>query len=277
MALIAIACATAGAVVNVAMDGGGPPRVRTRAEASPLAASLATAPSRPASRREPLQLPLAPRARIQNLEHEISAAWSETDARSSELVLQKWLPQWVAQDPEAAARFAERQTEPCLREQAIRHVALLWGALDAEHAVNWARALPDAAARDSTFVDIAHGLSSVDPARGVELRERFTAPTQPDSALSDLVQQWASHDFNAALAWTNARAPGAQRDDLMQRLIYVRAAAGNPAAAAQLLTESALTGDAKNAAVASVIREWEQRDATAAQAWVDTQVAATPN
>ena len=261
MALIAVACITAGATINVAMDGGEPPRVGTRAEASPYAAPVVTAAaSSPARTLSSMPLPKPSPARIEDLERELS-----TGADSAER-----LPELAAQNPEAAARFAEMQTEPGLRQQAFRQVALLWGALDAERAVNWARSLPDAAERDAAFIDIANGLSSVDPARGVELREQFVAATRPDSALNNLVQQWASYDFEGALAWTNARAPGAQRDDLLQRLIYVRAAAGDPAAAARLVTESSLSGEARTAAIASVAQEWASRDGDAAQQWMQS-------
>ena len=276
MALLAVASVAAGVAINAAMDGGGSPRVRTRAEASPFVALPAAPPSRASRTPETLRQRAAP-LRSPDVEQRVSEAWSSDADAARDEVLQKWLPEWVASDAQAAARFAEMQTDPALRELALCHVALLWGALDAERAVNWARALPDAAERDSTLIHIANGLSSVDPARGVELREPFTAANKPDSPLSNLVQQWASYDFDAALAWTNARAPGAQRDDLMQRLIYVRAAAGDPAAAAQLVTESALTGEAKLAAVASVKQEWEQRDATAAHEWMQTLGQSTPN
>ena len=111
----------------------------------------------------------------------------------------------------------------------------------------------------------------------MELREQFVSAVTPDVALSNLLQQWAGYDFRAALAWTNGRPAGAQRDELVQRLIYVRAAAGDPAAAARLVSDSALTGAAKSAAVASVNQEWEQRDAAAAQEWARTLEPATPN
>jgi hypothetical protein len=269
MALIAVACVTAGAAINVAMDGGEPPRARTRAEASPFSTPVAAAPSRPTLATDSLRLPTFATSRVEDQEHSLSAALlSDNDDGARDLILR---------DPQAAARLAETQADPELRKLATHRLALLWGAQDPEHAVNWARSIPDAAERDATLIDIANGLSSVDPARGVDLREQFVAATQPDSALSNLVQQWATHDFDAALAWTNARAPGAQRDDLMQRLIYVRAAAGDPAAAARLVTESALTGEAKKAAVASVNQEWEQRDSTAAQEWRQTLDPSAPN
>ena len=268
MALIAVACVTAGAAINVARDGGEPPRARTRAEAVPFSAPVAAAPVHTTRTLDSLRLPASAPSRNEDLERALSAALLSDKDGAHDL---------IRKDPEAAARFAEMQTEPELRTLAIHRLALLWGALDPGRAVNWARSLPDTAERDATLIDIANGLSSVDPARGVELREQFVAATQPDSALSNLVQQWANHDFDAALAWTNARAPGAQRDDLMQRIIYVRAAAGDPAAAARLVTESALTGEAKSAAVASVNQEWEQRDATAAQEWMQTLGPATPD
>jgi hypothetical protein len=267
MALIAVACLTAGAIINVAMDGGGPPRVGTRAEAPLYAAPVAAAPSLPARTLSSLRMPKASPARSEILERELSTAQ----------LSEKLLPELVAQNPEAAARFAEMQTEPALRKLAIRQVAQLWGALDVDRALNWARSLPDAAERDATFIDIANGLSSVDPGRGVELREQFVAATRPDTALNDLVQQWAGYDFDAALAWTNARAPGAQRDDLLQRLIYVRAAAGDPADAARLVTESSLSGEARTAAIASVAQEWASRDGDAAQEWMQWLEPATLN
>ena len=145
MALIAVACITAGATINVAMDGGGPPRVGTRAEASPYSAPVVTAaPSSPAPTMSSSRLPKASPARIEDLERELSTA------QPSEL-----LPDLVAQDPEGAARSAEMHTEPVVRQRALREVALLWGAVNAERALNWARSLPDAAELDATFIDIA--------------------------------------------------------------------------------------------------------------------------
>ncbi|HEV7608350.1 MAG TPA: hypothetical protein VGO61_13490 [Steroidobacteraceae bacterium] len=235
-----------------------PPRRATRPAVAPTPATR-----RPAA--TPAATPAAA-ALVEDLELEISA----TDPGARDLVLQKRLPKLVAQDPERAARFAELQTDPALRELTIRQVALLWGASDAERAANWARSLPDATERDATIIDIANGLSSVDPARGVQLREQFVGAAKADSALSNLVQQWAGFDFDAALAWTEARAPGGQRDELMQRLIYVRAASGDPAAAARLVDRSSLAGEAKAAAVASVTQEWTGRDAAAAGEWLQT-------
>jgi hypothetical protein len=201
---------------------------------------------------------------------ELERALSDSESGARDLVLQKFLPAMVTDDAAQMARFAELQTDPALRELALRQVALLWGASDPERAVDWARSLPDAAERDTTFTDIANGLSSIDPARAVQLREQFVASANADGALSNLVQQWAGFDFDAALAWTEARAPGAQRDDLMQRLVYVRAASGDPAAAARLVSDSSLAGAAKDAAIASVTQEWARSDGLAALEWLQT-------
>lgn len=269
LSMLAAVCLTVTAARYPARDGGEPPRDGTRAEVSRPEASAPVRAGQPGTSR------FAGAAR--NAADSGPAGFAELERRladnpgARDLVLQKLLPALFEQDPEGAARFAELQSEPALRELAVRQVALLWGARDAERAVNWARTLPDAAEREATYIDIANGFSSLDPAGAVALREQFAGNAHPDSALSNLVQQWAGFDFDAALAWTNARPAGAQRDDLLQRLIYVRAASGEPAAAAELVDESALIGEAKAAAVASVAQEWAQHDDAAARDWQNQQ------
>ena len=272
MASITMACVAALVAINAARDGSEPPRVRTRAEAAlhgkPVVATVAAHPdpSPPVHNAAPVGVAATAPPDITDLERRL--AMSDPGAR--DLVLQDLLPTLFAQDPERTARFAELESDPALRELAIRQVALLWGAKDAERAVNWARTLPDANERDATIADVANGLSSVDPARAVQLLEQFVGTTETDHVLSNLVQQWGSFDFDAALAWTEARAPGAQRDDLLQRLVYVRAASGEPAAAARLVNASSLSGEAKTAAVASVAQEWALNNPVATREWLQT-------
>ena len=245
-----------------------PARVPTRAEVSfPGAPNAAPVDApHPAAGLASIKMPAAAPPSIAELNRQLA----DTDPGARDLLLQESLPALFAQDPQAAARFAELQSDPALRELAIRQVALLWGASDPVRAVNWARSLTEERERDATITDIANGLSSVDPAGSVQLREQFAGQAKADSALSNLVQQWAGVDFDAALAWTEARAPGAQRDDLLQRLVYVRAASGDLTAAARLVNDAALAGDAKTAAVATVAQEWALRNPAAANEWLQT-------
>ena len=263
------AAGTAVLAASYALMDGEPPRVTTRAEVPlPAAPHVVAAPSKEARTGAASASPRATASTPDFAALERELAGSDPGAR--DLVLQKFLPALFAQDPEAAARFAEREADPALRELTIRQVALLWGASDAERALNWARSLTDEHERDATLIDIANGLSSVDPAGGVHLREQFAGNAKTDSALSNLVQQWAGFDFDAALAWTNARPSGAQRDDLLQRLLYVRAATGDSEAAARLVSESSLTGDAKAAAVASIAEEWVLKNPAATREWLQS-------
>ena len=268
--MIAAACVAALAAVYTAQDGSDPSRAREHAEAvfHGTTPAIGTPPgfSRHTDDTVPVPTTFAAPLTIADLERQL--AMSDPGAR--DLVLQDMLPALFAHDPERLARFAELQSDPALRELVIRQVALLWGAKDAERAVNWARALPDAAERDASMMDIANGLSSVDPGGAVQLREQFVGYARTDSALSNLVQQWAGFEFDAALAWTQARPPGLQRDDLLQRLIYVRAASGDPPAAAELVSVTSLSGEARIAAVASVTQEWVVQDRASAAEYLQT-------
>ncbi len=111
MALIVTTCVAAGAAVDVARDGGGPPRERTRAEALPLPISLIgpVGTAAPARTTRPLaSLPSPAPARSEDLGLELSAV----DRGARDLTLQKRLPEWVARNPEAAANEWAQTLEP---------------------------------------------------------------------------------------------------------------------------------------------------------------------
>ncbi len=268
-----LASATA---VYVARDGGGPPRDRTRAEALLSTDSLSmkeAASSAPAG-----QAPVSPNAAstpnvarandpaLTTGELELRLAASDPDDR--DLVLQAALPAMVAKNPEEIARFAELQSEPLLRELLVRQVAQLWAKTDPDRAMAWATALPDSPERVATLIDVSMTVALTDPQRAVLLREPEVGNIEPDGVLEGLVQQWAQADFDSALAWANARPRNAQRDKLLQRLVYVRAANGAPDEAARLVDAAFEDGTQKVEAVAIVAQQWTQRDPAAANAWL---------
>jgi hypothetical protein len=204
----------------------------------------------------------APAATIEALEQALAVS----DPARRDLVLARMLPAMIANDPQAVARFAERQTDPALRELLLRQLAQLWPAGNADAAVAWSQSLPDAGEREAAITDIALGLAPTNPSRAVALRERYGSGEVPDTTLEVLAQLWAAQDFDAALAWTNAQPSGMQRDRLLQRLAFERAQAGSPAQAAQIANEM-LEGKLKSDAIATIAQQWSLRDPDAARAW----------
>jgi len=199
---------------------------------------------------------------------ELEQRLAESDPGDRGLVLETALPAMVANNPEEIARFAELQADPQLRELLVRQVAQLWAKTDPDRAMAWAMSLPDSPERVATLIDVSMTVALTDPRRAVALREPEVGNVEPDGVLEGLVQQWAQADFDAALAWANARPRNTQRDKLLQRLVYVRAANGAPDEAARLVDAAFEDGSQKVEAVAIVAQQWVQRDPVAANAWL---------
>lgn len=228
----------AGAAMYVTREGNGPPRNRTPVDV-PHAATNVAPPQKKSAAAPAVTRPHAsagltsePALTIAELDQRLTD--SEPGARDA--LLRATLPAMVAINPEETARFAELQTDPQLRELLVRQVAQLWSKTDIERAMTWLRSLPDSPERVATLIDVSLSVAQTDPARAIALREPDVGNIEPDGVLEALVQQWAEKDFDAALSWTNARPQNAQRDQLLQRLVYVRAANGtlntaDPAAA----------------------------------------------
>jgi hypothetical protein len=266
MALIAGTCITTGVAFTIARDGE-PPREGTRAEASPLvappgpAAIHAPRNSRADSPSDDPTNDAAPT--IVELERLLAAG----DRTLHPLVLEETLPAMVAQHPEDIARFAELETDPRLREELIRRVAQLWTRKDVNRAVAWVTSLPMSPERDASLIDMSLTLAETDPEQALNLREPAVGNIEPDGVLEAIVQRWAERDFDAALAWINARPASVQHDKLLQRLVFVRAAAGAPREAARMVDESFGSGPQKAEAADIVVGQWSQTDPAAASDW----------
>ena len=187
-------------------------------------------------------------------------------------VLAEWLPALAARDPAAAAHFAESQGDARTRELCLLQVAMTWARADDAAAVHWAESLSDPRMRDAAITDISLAVAERNPAHAVALRERFVDAmglrfdTVADNTLVNLAHQWAVQDFGAALAWANAQPPGVQRDQVLERLVFVRAAEDDLRAAAELAATLSDAG-ARQSAVASVAQQWQLRDPDAAREW----------
>jgi hypothetical protein len=268
MALMAGACMTAGTAFYIARDDG-PPREGTRAEVtappSPTAPALSDAPKPPAT----ANLAIVghngiPAFDIAELEHRLAGL----DRDSRDLLLPEELPALVARDPEAIARYAELQTDAQLREQLVRQVAQLWAKSDADRAMAWITSLPESPERDATFIDVTLAVAETDAPQAAALREATVGNIEPDGVLEAIAQRWAERDFDSALAWADARPRNLQQGKLLQRLAYVRAAAGSPEAAARMVEESFDSGPLKVEAADIVADQWSQTDPAAASNWL---------
>jgi hypothetical protein len=210
--------------------------------------------------------PISPAAfSVSDLEAMLAnAAPSEREAALSD-----GLSRLIALDVQAAVRFAERESDPYLREVSLRTMAQLWSRMDASAVIAWAESIVDTQERNRIIERVALELALSDPSRALALLDRERTDDAFDAAIAGILQQWAERDFSAALAWAESQAPDGQRDLLMTRLVFVRADE-HPADAARLADRAFIDERARHDALASIAREWVARDREAARAWAGT-------
>ena len=198
----------------------------------------------------------------------LQAAFSSPRLEGLELALTKLLPLLVQQNPTAAAHLAESIQDEDLRAEVLSRVGQLWAARDPLTALRWADGLKADSEREAVLAQASRQIAGSDPALAVHLHAQFLHDEFPNSALENLTQLWAERNFNEALDWTSSRAEGAQREQLLARLAYVKAQ-NAPSEAAQLVLEKIPPGEARDEAAMSVLHVWAQRDWPAASAWVE--------
>jgi len=200
---------------------------------------------------------------------DLEAALAEVAASEREAALSDGLSRLMAVDAHAAVEFAERETDPYLREVSLRTVAQLWSREDAGAVIAWAESIVDTKERNRVIERVALELALSDPRRALALLERERTDETFDPAIAGILQQWAEQDFAAALAWAEAQPAGKQRDLLMTRLVFVRANE-HPADAARLADRVFTNDTARQDALASIARDWGARDREAAREWART-------
>jgi hypothetical protein len=185
---------------------------------------------------------------------------------TGDLILERMLTAWTPVDPQAAARFAELQADPFLREVALRVVAQVWTQADPDSAVPWAASLGDVAERDQVIEVVALAMSGSDPRAALELLAQRANDKSRDATRVGVITSWAGRDFAAAQSWAEAQPPGAARDDIVLRLVFQRAQT-DPPAAIQLASQMLSDQEARREAYASIIRQWVARDPERAREW----------
>jgi hypothetical protein len=179
------------------------------------------------------------------------------------------LARLVAIDSHAAAQFAEHVSEASLREVSMRVVAQRWAHIDAAAATQWAGSLGDNAERDQAISNVALELAQSDPVQAVRLLERHFTADMPAGVFEGVVQQWAEKNYEDALAWSETLPPGARRDLILQRLVFVQANR-DPMDAARLADVTLADSDKRTDALASVASSWGSRDPRSAREWAST-------
>jgi hypothetical protein len=201
------------------------------------------------------------------LQLEIERALVSIDDVERDRAYTQLLPALIAIDPVAVERLVECCPAGLVREQLLRHAALVWSAANLDGAIRWVTAMKDDGERDIAATEIVSQVAQADPGHAIEVSDLFGIGRK-DGTVEHIAQLWAAENLKASLRWVEAQPPGAQRDQLLARIIDVQAQTA-PADAASTVLNQISPGPMQDAAVASVVRQWSIQDADAAAAWVE--------
>jgi hypothetical protein len=178
----------------------------------------------------------------------------------------------VDEDAHAAARFAERQSDPFLREAALRIVSTRWANVAPEEASLWAVSLGNEVDRDQAIEHVALELAASNAQGALNLLERRSRGNQADVVTAGVITSWASHDFDAALAWAETQAQGPALDEILRRLIFLKAGT-DPAAALRVADRMVNDTAVQREVFASIAHVWASSDPDGAREWAASRDA----
>ncbi|HZF00548.1 MAG TPA: hypothetical protein VE344_01495 [Methylomirabilota bacterium] len=175
-------------------------------------------------------------------------------------------PMLFSRAPAVAASLAQTVEPVSLREELLRQVARSWSQYDPAQALEWASNLNDPGERENTLTLVCSGVAQTDPLAAMEDAQR-TGLDQNTGAIESLVQVWASHDLEGAVAWTKQLPASDTRDQMIARLAFDEVQT-DPARAANLVAEQIPAGSIQDESAISVLHQWALRDAEAAAIWL---------
>ncbi len=174
---------------------------------------------------------------------------------------------WAKSDTAAAATWAEQLPEGELRNMTLEQIAIAWMNLAPASASEWVKALPPGESQSLALFAAAYEASRTEPQIALELAAQFAPSPERDELLNHALSQWATVDFELALAWAREVPDDVLRQDLLATLAIARAET-DAATSAAIVATGLATGDAQSRAAVSVVQRWAQNLPAEAAAWV---------
>lgn len=202
---------------------------------------------------------------VDSLLAQITTLKGLSDDASWNRLLNEIFPALLLRDRAAATRVVEGMPFGEKRELLLRRLARSWAATDFEGVVGWLGGLTRPEDQKPGFEEACFGAMETSPAEAVRVWEKC-AFTADDHVLSNLVQNWAIKDLEAAKTWVATRPPSLQRDQAVARIAYVMAQS-KPGDAAGFVAQEIPSGPMQTEAVISVLHRWAENDPAGATAW----------
>lgn len=242
-----------------------PVAIKSAVVVTPPPATLVTTPSArtpdavpgPAQPPAPTRLPA---------EVELARALRSGNAADRDRAFTVLLPDLVARDPSIAGHLALAWEPGAVRNELLSQFIRRWAAADIGGVITWVTSLLDETDQQNAAVAATAQVAQDDPAGAIELAQLLHIGVD-DGSLERLAQLWTEERPGEALDWIVHRPADPLRDRLLARIAWTRAQR-EPAEAAGLVLNHMTPGDARDAALLAVVRQWAVRDPAPATAWV---------
>jgi hypothetical protein len=202
------------------------------------------------------------------LGNEINRALRSGEPSQRDHVFAVLLPRLLRQDADAATRLALGWEPGALREELLGQLITRWAAIDLGRTLAWLTGLRDEADRAASARAVTNQVGQSDPIGALELAELLRVGSD-DGSLEHYAQIWTEENPQAAVDWIVNRPASPLRDQLLNRIAWVRAQS-DPLEAADLVLNHLSAGPVRDVAIAGVVRQWAAHDLTAAEVWVAT-------
>ena len=186
-----------------------------------------------------------------------------SDAEEQEPLIRRW----AAEDPSAAAVWAEKQANPAMRQEALNQVALAWAERDLAVAIKWANSLPADGAQAFVLMNLGYEAARTQPLEALALASSLPPGRDRDDLLVHAVSQWAGSDAQASTEWA-CKIPELALRERVLAAIATAMADQNPESAVILATQAMWPGQSQNQAAIAIVQRWTQQDPQAVAAWV---------
>ncbi|MES2475890.1 MAG: hypothetical protein V4640_08920 [Verrucomicrobiota bacterium] len=183
---------------------------------------------------------------------------------------------WGQIDAFAAMESAEAIPDEVDRRMAMSSTLTAWMKQDSEAAFRWAEKLPEFQRQEPSRM-MANLLSSLTPAKALEQARSYGAEVHKSTLMKLASDLSTTPEDRAAFLAELARSGGSDEEKSASLAMFAETwGSGDPLAALGAMDELALDGGKKQQVRDKITRDWADKDATAALAWLVAKENAQP-
>lgn len=174
----------------------------------------------------------------------------------------------ASQNPAAAARQAEAETDAALKAEYLTQVALAWANTSPSAATRWGSALANPTERQLTLILIAGELARSQPKEALDLALTLDPAPAREAVIHTAAAEWSIKDPVEAVVWASGLTDPELRSPVLSSVL-IQLADNSPETAVILAETYLAPGIGRDNVTVSILQRWAQQDPDGARQWLD--------